>query len=497
MPFYPLFGERTGKTMNDTINSIDADLPLCVDLDGTLIRTDMLFEALCLLVRRMPLVIFLLPFWLYRGKAYMKARIAEKVTPDAALLPYNKDVLDWLLREKLNGRSIILATASHQSYAQSVAQHLGLFDGVEASDDSTNLRSQTKADRLTHEFGEYGFDYVGNSRADYSVWEKARNAYVVGDEPAAQKYLTRLNAYRIEKPAPVVPRWKLWFKAIRVHQWLKNTLLFVPSILASRYFELDTLVNLGLAFIAFSFCASSVYLTNDLVDIEVDRKHPTKRNRPIASGQLSVPDAVLGALALLCCSTWIALLLPMQFSLILLLYFVITCGYSLILKRLLLIDVLTLAGLFTIRVLAGAAAVGGELSTWLLAFCMFFFLSLALVKRFVELDGRQDEAGRLHTGRGYQSRDLETLSQGGMASGFAAVVVLALFIDSPQITENYARPEVIWLVCPLVLYLIFRIWILARRKEMNDDPVVFLMTDWRSQIMVAAGATTMIISQIM
>ena len=299
------------------------------------------------------------------------------------------------------------------------------------------------------------------------------------------------------KLASHIPRWKLWLKAIRVHQWLKNTLLFVPSVLAFKFFDFGTILDLGLAFVAFSFCASSVYLLNDLVDIEVDRKHPTKCNRPIASGQLSVPDAVLGSVAMLCCSAWISLSLPLLFSLILLGYFAITCAYSFVLKRLLLIDVLALAGLFTIRVLAGAAAVGGEVSTWLLAFCMFFFLSLALVKRFVELDVREDEAGRENTGRGYRAQDLETLSQGGMASGFAAVVVLALFIDSPQIAANYARPEVIWLVCPLVLYLIFRIWILARRKEMNDDPVVFLMTDWRSQIMIAAGAIMMLISQVM
>ncbi len=471
--------------------------PLCVDLDGTLIKTDMLYEAVVLLVRKNPLNLFFLVFWLLKGKAYLKARIAEKVTPNADRLPYNQAVLDWLIDQKKRGRSLVLATASHQSYAKAVAKHLGLFEQIEASCETTNLSSSRKADRLTQNFGEAGFDYVGNSKDDIKVWDKARTAFIVGKERAAQLYLRNENAFQIVETAENKPRWKVWLKAIRIHQWLKNSLLFVPAILASRYFEFSTIVSLVLAFVAFGLCASSVYLLNDMVDVEVDRRHPTKRNRPIASGEIGILEAASVSLGMLFAGLALSLMLPVMFTLVLVLYFVTTCAYSFVLKRLLLIDVLTLAGLFTIRVIAGAAAVEGVVSTWLLAFCVFFFLSLALVKRFVEITIADEEVNRAKTGRGYQTVDLETLGQGGVASGFAAVVVLALFIDSPEVAETYKHPEMIWLVCPLVLYIVFRIWILARRKEMHDDPVVFLIKDWRSQIMIVAGAVIMLTSQML
>ena len=471
--------------------------PLCVDLDGTLIKTDMLYEAVVLLVRQNPLNLLLLIFWLFKGKAFLKARVAEKVAPSADKLPYNQAVLDWLTEQKECGRSLILATASHKSYAKAVAKHLGLFESVEASCETTNLSSSHKADRLIENFGEGGFDYVGNSKDDVKVWDKARTAFVVGKERAAKRYLENKNAFEILEATPRKPRWKVWLKAIRIHQWLKNSLLFVPAILASRYFEFSTIVSLVIAFVSFGLCASSVYLLNDMIDVEVDRRHATKKNRPLASGEITTLQAVCVSLAMLVAGLALSLVLPVLFTLVLVLYFMATCAYSFVLKRLLLLDVLTLAGLFTIRVIAGATAVQGEVSTWLLAFCVFFFLSLALVKRFVEITIAEAEVSRAKTGRGYQTVDLETLGQGGMASGFAAVVVLALFIDSPEVAETYKHPEMIWLVCPLVLYIVFRTWILARRREMHDDPVVFLITDWRSQIMIVAGAIIMLTSQLL
>ncbi len=491
-------GDGVTMTMNSEFtDQATMNRPLCVDLDGTLIKTDMLYEAIVLLVRQNPFNLLLLVFWILRGKAYMKARIAEKVMPSADRLPYNKTVIDWLIEQKKRGRFLILATASHKYYAQAVAKHLGLFDHVEASCETTNLSSSRKADRLTTNYGEDGFDYVGNSKDDVKVWDKARTAFIVGKERAGQMYLHNDNAFQIVETEVNKPKWKIWLKAIRIHQWLKNSLLFVPAILASRYFEFSTIMSLVLAFISFGLCASSVYLLNDMVDVEVDRRHPTKRDRPLASGEIGILQAACVSLTMLFAGLALSLALPVLFTLVLVLYFITTCAYSFVLKRLLLIDVLTLAGLFTIRVIAGAAAVEGEVSTWLLAFCVFFFLSLALVKRFVEITTADAEVNRAKTGRGYQTVDLETLGQGGVASGFAAVVVLALFIDSPEVTESYKHPEMIWLVCPLVLYIVFRIWILARRKEMHDDPVVFLIKDWRSQIMIVAGAIIMLTSQML
>lgn len=482
------------NTMNVASKQDARDIPLCVDLDGTLIRTDLLFESVCLLARKNPLFLLMLPLWLYRGKAFMKAQIAKRIAIDASNLPYNEAVLDWLRAEKANGRRLVLATASAEPYAKAVAAHLGLFDAVYASNDQINLSSRRKARKLAEVCGE--FDYVGNSADDLKVWDKSRRAIIVGEDKTARRYLLRDHAVALPEPKAERSRLRIWLKAIRIHQWLKNSLLFVTAILGSQFLEPAALLQLSIAFISFGFCASSVYLLNDLTDIEVDRRHPTKRRRPIPAGDISVMQAAVGSLALLTASLALSTLLPPAFTAVLALYYVITCAYSFLLKRFLLIDVLTLAGLFTIRVIAGAAALNGDVSTWLLAFCVFFFLSLALVKRFVELTLRNDDAGRETTGRGYQSDDLETLSQGGMASGFAAVVVLALFIDSPEVAQSHSHPELIWLVCPLVLYLIFRIWILARREQMNDDPVVFLMTDWRSQIMIATGAFIMIASQL-
>ena len=470
--------------------------PLCVDLDGSLIHGDLLHEAIFLLLRKNFLTLFLFPLWLMHGKAHFKMQVALRGTPNPKLLPYRLHVLDRLRQEKKNNRTLVLATAANEVHARAVAKHLGLFDTVEASSSTINLNGKTKAQRLVSLYGAGGFDYLGNSRADIPVWEDANKAIVVGDEKAALRYADSHAAERISSGMPRKSRLRLWMKAVRVHQWLKNSLLFVPAILASHFTGLHEVAALLVAFFAFSFCASSVYLFNDLLDIEADRQHRSKFARPIPSGLISPLEAVLASVGLIAAAFGLSLLLPLEFTLVLGGYLLVTTLYSFLLKRMLLIDTLTLAGLFAIRVFAGSAAISAPVSTWLLAFCMFFFLSLALVKRFVELDHQAEDKGLKATGRGYQAADLEILSQGGLASGFAAVVVLALFIDSPAISANYTYPELIWLVCPLVLYLVVRIWILARRKQMNDDPVVFLMTDWRSQLMIAAGAIVMLVSQM-
>ncbi|WP_319530283.1 UbiA family prenyltransferase [uncultured Cohaesibacter sp.] len=470
--------------------------PLCVDLDGSLVRTDLLYEAVLLLLRSHFHLIFMLPIWLLRGKAHLKMQIAKRVMPDATLLPYRVHLVEMLKTERARGRKLVLATASPYSYAKAVAEHLRFFDSIEATSEEVNLAGKVKADRLTELFGEKGFDYVGNSRTDYSVWDKANEAIVVGTDRAALAYAQKDHARLVTGKAAEKPRWRVWMKAIRVHQWLKNSLIAVPAILTSQMFTLYDVPALMVAFLAFSLCASSVYLLNDLLDIEADRRHRSKHARPIPAGLVSPLHALFAAGLFIVAAFGLSMLLPAVFSGVLLIYLVVTTAYSFLLKRMLLIDTLTLAGLFAIRVIAGSAAITAPISTWLLAFCMFFFLSLAFVKRFVELDHQVDVKGRLETGRGYHCADTETIAQSGLASGFAAVVVLALFIDSPQMTENYTYPQLIWLVCPLVLYLVLRIWILARRQEMNDDPVVFLMTDWRSQFMIAVGAVIMLVAQM-
>ena len=461
-----------------------ADVPLCVDLDGTLTPVDTLHEAVLALLRTDLLAFLLIPLWLLRGRAYLKEQVARRVTPDASLLPWRGEVLALVHQARRNGRRTVLATASDRRMAEAVMEETDAFDEVIASDGMRNMAGEAKRDELVRRFGEGGFDYVGDSAADVPVFAAARTAYGVEGAPDVAGMV------RLEGEESTIQA-----RAMRVHQWAKNTLLFVAPILGLRWVSAATFLELAVAFLAFGLCASGVYLLNDLVDVDTDRRHGTKRHRPIAAGELGAREALLAAGVLVALGFLTSLLLPLAFTAILALYFVSTCAYSFYVKRLLLLDVIALAGLFTIRVMAGSAAIGDVFSPWLLAFSVFFFLSLALVKRVVELQHHDAPEGRRITGRGYRREDLETLHQAGIASGFAATVVLALFIDSPDVSRNHAFPQLLWLVCPLVLYIVVRIWVLVRRREMNDDPVVFLLTDWRSQATIVLGAAVMLVSQ--
>jgi len=467
--------------------------PLCVDLDGTLINSDILFESLFALIKLNPFWIFFLPVWLMQGKAHLKAEIAARVEIDVTTLPYNQQMLAHLKQEKAAGRTLILVTATHEKFANQIAAHLGLFDTVIASNETINLRARTKSEKLVNAYGKGGYDYVGNAADDIIVWEKSGGAIVVNPDEKAR-------AWHKSAPSSILllegkkPSFKTWLKAIRIHQWLKNILLFVPLVLDHRLFDLAIIMQAMLAFVAFGLCASSVYLLNDLIDLPLDRKHEKKRFRPLAAGTVPIQHGAILMVALLVTAFLISLILPVWFTATLALYYAITLSYSLFLKSMLLIDTMTLAGLYTIRIIAGGTATGTDISSWLLAFSVFFFLSLALVKRFVELKNQDKNANRATTGRGYRSVDLETLGQSGIASAFASVLVLALYIDSAEVQQLYTYPRMIWLLCPLVLYIIIRIWILARRDHLDDDPVVFIMSDWRSQIMVAAGVFIMVLS---
>ncbi|NDV86888.1 UbiA family prenyltransferase [Aurantimonas aggregata] len=460
--------------------------PIFVDLDGTLIRSDLLWETLFLVARQRPVALLRVPGWLFEGKARLKAELAHSCELDPALLPYREEVVALLRREKAAGRTIILATGANEKLAHAVADHLGLFDAVMASSDTVNLTSERKLDRILAEHGEHDFDYVGNSHEDICLLEKAATATVVAPDKAAHSWQTRTGSARIDAEPGAA---RAAIKAMRPHQWLKNVLVFVPIALTHEFLDLQMLLAGFLAFVSFSAAASAVYILNDLLDLTADRRHKTKRRRPFASGRISIPTGLKLAGGLLALSVGVAAILPIEFAVVLAAYIVTTTAYSFFLKRMLLIDVLTLAGLYTTRIIAGSEAAGAESSFWLLAFSVFFFLSLALVKRFTELQDFGIGAHRSKTGRGYVDADLETLSQAGMSSGFAAVLVLALYIDSPAIREHFAVPYLVWPLCPLVLYIIVRIWILARRNEMHEDPVVFIMQDWRSQMMIGLGAT--------
>jgi 4-hydroxybenzoate polyprenyltransferase len=379
----------------------------------------------------------------------------------------------------------VLATAANEKLAHAVAEHLGLFDAVMASDATTNLSARRKLDRILLDCGEGGYDYYGNSADDVCLLDAAGEATVVQPDSAARRWQSRRGSRLIEDDGSLL---RGCVRAMRPHQWTKNALIFVPLVLGLEFFQFSLFVAAALAFVSFSAMASAIYIINDLLDLDSDRRHKNKRRRPFASGTVPIPTglALSGGLFLFSCA--VALFLPPAFWLVLATYLVITTAYSVALKRMLLIDVLTLAALYTTRIMAGAAAVTADDSFWLLAFSIFFFLSLALVKRYTELVEFGVGAERSKTGRGYVDADLETLAQAGMSSGFASVLVLALYVDSADVRQLYDHPYLLWPLCPLVLYIIVRIWILARRNQMHEDPVVFILRDWRSQIMVAAGA---------
>jgi len=474
-------------TETEDMNDLQPLRPLCVDLDGTLLRSDLLVESLFLLLKKNILYIFLIPIWLLKGKANLKQQIANRVDIDASLLPYHHDFLDYLKQQHSAGRKLILATASNIKFANAVAEHIAIFDSVLASDAETNLSGSRKLAPLIAEYGEGGFDYAGNAMIDFKIWQHAGEAILVnpdrGVKAAAEKAGYSRQLFEDRKEYPLIS----YLKAMRLHQWLKNLLLFVPLVMAHQFADQWLLGQVILAFIAFGLCASSVYLLNDLLDLPDDRRHPTKCNRPFAAGSVSIIHGTLLIPVLLLSAFAIALFLPIDFLLVLLIYYGLTLAYSFKLKRIALIDVLTLASLYTIRIIAGAAAVSLVPTFWLLAFSMFFFLSLALVKRYTELltldkSGKSDAAGR-----GYNVVDLETLSHFGSTSAYMAVLVLALYINSETVKGLYSHPEVIWLLCPILLYMVTRIWFLARRGELHEDPVVFVMSDRISLLTAVVG----------
>lgn len=457
-------------------------VPLYVDLDGTLTRSDMFVESIFALLLSNPLMVFLLPAWLVKGRAHFKREVARRVDLDLTHSPWSEDFLGFLATQRREGRRLVLITASDQKYADAVAAHLGIFDGVAGSDGVTNLSGTRKLERILTESGEGAFDYAGNSSADLHIWPHAKNAYLVNPLPGVvAKAGVSSDVARIFDP--ITNLFRVALKAARIHQWLKNMLLFLPLVFAHRIMDGQLFLQTATAFVSFGLCASGVYLMNDLFDLENDRRHPTKQHRPFASGDFPLDLAMALIPALLLASVALGLVLPWDFLMVLAVYFATTLAYSLRLKQIVILDVLVLAALYTIRLLAGGAAAGVSVSYWLLVFSLFFFLSLGMLKRYTEvrtLDATTDSVA----GRSYRVDDAELLKQLGTASGYLAVLVLALYINSDQVRIQYDRPEMIWFLCPLLLYWISRTWLLAHRGQMHEDPVLFAIRDRTSHLLI-------------
>lgn len=458
---------------------------LCVDLDGTLVATDLLWESVVLLVKRHPRLLVLLPLWLMRGKAHLKQQLATYVRPNASTLPYRVDVLQYVDEARRSGRPVILATASDERLAEDVAAHLGCFSGVLASDGVTNLSGTRKRDALVARFGVSGFDYIGNSRADLSGWSAANAALLV--DPSR----SLLREAQCRAPVEhVFTRQRRWgsplVAALRVYQWTKNALVFVPLVLAHQVLDLTRVRAAAVTFLVFSLIASAVYVANDLLDLESDRMHPRKRRRPFAAGDLSIPAGAvlcvgLALTAFVIAGDW----LPARAVVCLAAYSVLATAYSLWLKRLVVTDVIVLAGLYVLRVIAGAVAVSVPLSHWLLGFSMFFFLSLALMKRHAELTALERSGRSEAAGRGYRSTDREWLGSMGTCGGYLSVLVLALYITNRDVEALYHWPAVLWPICPAVLYWIMRMWARVYRGLLDDDP---LLASLRDPVSYALGA---------
>lgn len=480
--------------MNETPR-FATDAVLCVDLDGTLSRTDTLIEILLMLVKQKPLAVLLLPFWLMRGRAAFKAAIARAVRFDPEALAYNEELVDWLRTEKAAGRRIVLATAADERIARSIAEHLGIFDDVIASEGTANRKGKAKAEALREAYG--AFVYVANSDVDVPVWEAAEEAVLVAGSPASGKRLTKRVAFaRVFGPSSERPAWRLWARQLRVHQWAKNALIFVPLILAHQVANPEKLTLAVMAFLAFSLCASSVYVLNDLLDLGSDRRHATKKNRPFAAGALPLETGFVAIPILLLPAFAIALAIDIGFAAVLAGYCGLTLAYSLELKRQAVVDVFMLAGLYTIRLFAGGVVAGVHLSPWLLAFSIFLFLSLAIVKRVGELQGLPPDSVRALHGRGYGRDDLPILTALGVAAGYASVVIFALYINSPVARTLYPSHAYLWLFIPLILFWISRVWLLTWRGEMHDDPIVFALKDRVSQLTALAAAGFLLVSAL-
>lgn len=455
-----------------------SDKPLIVDLDGTLIYSDSLLESTMCLLKQHFFLCFLLPFWLLKGKAYLKLRIAEKIDLDPALLPYNQDVLDYVKQAKNAGRSCYLVSGAAKKYADAVANHLGLFDGVMATENE-NLTGSQKVAKLNERFGEKQFDYMGNHKVDVKVWRHCHKAIVVASSKTLVHTAQKVSVQCQHMPVQA-PKVKTYLKALRVHQWVKNGLLFVPMLASHTALTLETLGLLFIGFFCFSLLASSVYLLNDLLDLPSDRQHPSKKKRPFASGALPIIHGlVLAPLLLVAAFSMAWFFTPVYFVVALVAYYILTFLYSFLLKKIVMLDTLVLAMLYTQRIIAGIVLIAVEPSFWLLAFSMFIFLSLALLKRYTELNLMASDDGKV-LGRGYHHSDAPMVASLGAASAYIAVLVMALYVDSEDVITLYQQPLLLWLSCPLLLYWISRAWLLAHRGQMHDDPIVFAVKDKQS-----------------
>lgn len=444
----------------------DNSVPLCVDFHGALTPVNAEHEQLLGLIKNAPRKLFKSHFW---GQAEKQGAI------DAAALPRRTELIEWLREQRSGGRHIVLLVDRAFNTAEHLAVELDLFDEITHTDDASGSAVQRKHDALMKRYGERGFDFVSGNTDDGLIWSASRRVIVVGGQALRERAGRRADLARVfTTPRPSLAT---WIRAVRLHQWAKNALIFLPVMLAHSLFAPAVIGAALLGFLSFGLCASSVYILNDLFDLAADRRHPSKRHRPFAAGLLSVRAGITASVLLLLASAAIAAAVNEEFALVLAGYYVVTWAYSVRLKRVAVLDVMILAALYTIRIIAGAAATSVPLSFWLLAFSVFIFLSLGFVKRYAELEATRRTERQGASGRGYGADDLPLIMSLGTTSGYCSIVVMALYINSSDSQALYHHHKPLWLICPLMLFWISRVWMLTARGLMHDDPVVFALRD--------------------
>jgi 4-hydroxybenzoate polyprenyltransferase len=474
---------------------VRAERPLCVDLDGTLVKSDTFVDSLMVLVRRHPGAFVRSPLWALKGKAHVKSQVASLVTLDVAHLPYNRPLLEYLRDEHASGRKLYLATGADRVLARKVAAHLGIFEDVLASDGAVNLTGRNKLHYLEQRFADDGFDYIGNALPDLPLLQGAQEAMVANPDLSLKLALKSRNVAVNRNFQDRSHLLAALAKALRVHQWAKNLLVFLPLLLAHSFRHAASVLAAVAAFFCFSFTASATYIVNDLLDLESDRVHLHKRKRAFAAGNLSVATGLGISFALAAAALITAAYLPRKFLVYLLLYFVTTLAYSLSLKRIVLVDVVILSSLYTIRMLAGSEATHDPVSPWLAAFSIFLFLSLAMVKRFSELQNLHSRGATPSNARGYLLSDIEQLRSFGTSSAYASIVIFALYINGRDVVTLYRHPTRMWLITPLLILWISRVWLLASRGLLDEDPVVFALSD-RMSLLLCLGVAVVAYSAL-
>lgn len=467
--------------------------PLFVDLDGTYTKTDLLFESFLVAFKQNPLIVFYCIHWLLKGKSYIKYQLSERANLNFELLPLNEELSSFLQSEKRKGRKIYLATASNEKYARKIVEQHAIFDGYISSSETLNLKGKEKLKKI--ETISNKFSYAGNDIVDFEIFAQAEESLLVNPTYKAQR---KAENFKVDKTFDMhKPNIGVWLKQIRIHQWLKNLLIFVPLIVSGVFVNFNDVTTTVLAFFAFSLLASSTYILNDLLDIESDRAHSVKKYRPLAAGTISIKDGVTVGVVLFLTSIIMSFLIGTEFTLVLLAYLALTVLYSFKVKQYVAMDVVTLALLYTIRILAGAAAVGVVASFWLLAFSIFIFLSLALVKRCSEIQSMESDGKERAKGRDYILKDYSILASFGTSSALMSVLMFCFYINNNALTNQYQQPDILWLIVPAMCYWLMRMWIKTHRGEMHHDPIIFTLKDRGSRITVGFCGLIAIAAQLL